>query len=73
MAMATYSVVSRSDDPLLAVTVTAVPGGTVSGAWPTRTPLGAVLRLGPPAGELVLPDPVPEKLLFVTAGAGSPR
>ena len=66
----TYSVTSRPDDPRLAVTVTAVPGGTVSGALAHRTPVGALLRIGPPAGEFVLPDPVPEKLLFVTAGSG---
>jgi len=66
----TYSVTSRPGDPRLAVTVTAVPGGTVSGALAHRTPVGALLRIGPPAGEFVLPDPVPEKLLFVTAGSG---
>jgi ferredoxin-NADP reductase len=66
----TYSVTSRPDDRLVAVTVTAVEGGTVSGALAHRTPVGTVLRLGPPAGEFVLPDPVPEKLLFVTAGSG---
>ncbi len=66
----TYSVTSRPDDRLLAVTVTAVPDGTVSGVLAHATPVGTVLRLGPPAGEFVLPDPVPEKLLFVTAGSG---
>jgi ferredoxin-NADP reductase len=66
----TYSVTSRPGDPLLAVTVTAVPGGTVSGALAHRTPVGTLLRIGPPAGEFVLPDPVPEKLLFLTAGSG---
>lgn len=66
----TYSVTSRPDDRVLAVTVTAVPGGTVSGALAHRTPVGALLRIGPPAGEFVLPEPVPEKLLFVTAGSG---
>ena len=66
----TYSVTSRPDDRLLAVTVTALPGGTVSGALAHATPVGTVLRLGPPAGEFVLPEPVPEKLLFVTAGSG---
>jgi stearoyl-CoA 9-desaturase NADPH oxidoreductase len=66
----TYSVTSRPGDALLAVTVTAVPGGTVSGALAHRTPVGALLRIGPPAGEFVLPEPVPEKLLFVTAGSG---
>jgi stearoyl-CoA 9-desaturase NADPH oxidoreductase len=66
----TYSVTSRPDDRLLAVTVTAIPGGTVSGALAHSTPVGTVLRLGPPAGEFVLPQAVPEKLLFVTAGSG---
>jgi ferredoxin-NADP reductase len=66
----TYSVTSRPDDPVLAVTVTAVPGGTVSGVLAHRTPVGALLRVGPPAGEFVLPELVPEKLLFVTAGSG---
>ena len=66
----TYSVTSRPDERLLAVTVTAIPGGTVSGALAHGTPVGTVLRLGPPAGEFVLPEPVPEKLLFVTAGSG---
>lgn len=66
----TYSVTSRPGDPLLAVTVTAVPGGAVSDALAHRTPVGALLRVGPPAGEFVLPDPTPEKLLFLTAGSG---
>jgi ferredoxin-NADP reductase len=66
----TYSATSRPADPLLAITVTAVPGGTVSGALAHDTPVGALLRIGPPAGEFVLPDPAPEKLLFVTAGSG---
>lgn len=66
----TYSATSRPVDDLLAVTVTAIPGGTVSGALAHRTPVGTVVRLGPPAGEFVLPTPAPEKLLFVTAGSG---
>ncbi len=66
----TYSVTSRPDDRLLAVTVTAIPDGIVSNALAHATPVGTVLRLGPPAGEFVLPDPAPEKLLFVTAGSG---
>ncbi len=66
----TYSATSRPSDDVLAVTVTAVPGGTVSGALAHRTPVGTLVRLGPPAGEFVLPEPVPEKLLFVTAGSG---
>ena len=42
----------------------------MSSALAHATPVGTVLRLGPPAGEFVLPEPVPEKLLFVTAGSG---
>jgi stearoyl-CoA 9-desaturase NADPH oxidoreductase len=66
----TYSVTSRPSDDVLSVTVTAVPGGAVSGALAHRTPVGALLRIGPPAGEFVLPAEVPEKLLFVAAGSG---
>ncbi|MFC4946366.1 ferredoxin reductase [Pseudonocardia sp. GCM10023141] len=66
----TYSVTSRPSDPLLAVTVTVVPGGSVSGRLAHGTPVGTLLRIGPPAGEFVLPEPVPEKLLFLTAGSG---
>ncbi|WP_214369581.1 ferredoxin reductase [Pseudonocardia sp. H11422] len=66
----TYSITSRPGDAALAVTVTAVPGGAVSPVLAHGTPVGTVLRLGPPAGEFVLPEPTPEKLLFVTAGSG---
>lgn len=66
----TYSVTSRPGDPVVAVTVTAIPGGAVSGALAHRTPVGALVRIGPPAGEFVLPDPAPEKLLFLAAGSG---
>jgi stearoyl-CoA 9-desaturase NADPH oxidoreductase len=66
----TYSVTSAPGDRTLAVTVTALPGGTVSEVLAHRTPVGTVLRLGPPAGEFVLPTPMPEKLLFLTAGSG---
>jgi stearoyl-CoA 9-desaturase NADPH oxidoreductase len=66
----TYSVTSRPSDPMLAVTVTTVPGGAVSGLLAHRTPVGTLLRIGPPAGEFVLPEPAPEKLLFLAAGSG---
>lgn len=66
----TYSVTSPPGVQPLAITVTALPGGTVSGALAHRTPVGTLLRIGPPAGEFVLPRPVPEKLLFLTAGSG---
>ena len=40
----TYSVTSRPDDRLLAVTVTAIPGGVVSNALAHATPVGTVLQ-----------------------------
>ncbi|WP_433503869.1 ferredoxin reductase [Pseudonocardia halophobica] len=66
----TYSVTSRPGDPLLSVAVTAVPGGILSGRLAHGTPVGSVVGLGPAAGEFTLPEPTPEKLLFVTAGSG---
>lgn len=66
----TYSITSRPGAEVLEVTVTEVPGGSVSGHLARRTPVGALLRIGPPAGEFVLPEPTPEKLLFLTAGSG---
>ena len=65
----TYSLTSRPGDALLQVTVTAVPGGEVSGRLAHHTPVGAVVGIAPPEGEFILPVP-PSKLLFVTAGSG---
>ncbi|WP_232664826.1 ferredoxin reductase [Pseudonocardia sp. TRM90224] len=66
----TYSATSCPSDPLLSITVTVVPGGTVSGKLAHGTPVGTLVRLGPPAGEFVLGEPTPEKLLFLAAGSG---
>ena len=66
----TYSVTSAPADGPLEITVTALPGGAVSGALAHRTPVGTLLRIGPATGEFVLPRPAPEKLLFITAGTG---
>jgi stearoyl-CoA 9-desaturase NADPH oxidoreductase len=65
----TYSLTSRPGEDLH-VTVTAVPGGLVSGRLAHHTPVGTVVGLAPAAGDFTLPDPAPEKLLFVTAGSG---
>ncbi|MFI8531297.1 hypothetical protein ACIGMX_13720 [Streptomyces aquilus] len=42
------------------------PHGPATGC----SPPGTVLRLGPAQGEFVLPEPPPERMLFVTAGSG---
>ncbi|MEU5999934.1 ferredoxin reductase [Streptomyces sp. NPDC047197] len=68
----TYSLTSAPDRPdgLLTITVKAAPDGKVSPRLAHRTPPGAVLRLGPAQGEFVLPDPLPARILLVTAGSG---
>lgn len=57
-------------DGRVTVTVKAVRGGLVSDYLVRSTAPGAVLRLGPPEGAFVLPEPPPPRLLFVTAGSG---
>jgi ferredoxin-NADP reductase len=69
----TYSLTSvpGRDDHRIAITVKATPDGFVSrhlvhgGVGP-----GTIVRLGPPAGEFVLPAARPERLLLLTAGSG---
>ncbi|GAA4553845.1 ferredoxin reductase [Pseudonocardia xishanensis] len=63
----TYSLTSRPGDPVLQVTVTAVPGGEVSGRLAHHTPVGAVVGIAPAEGEFTSPGGKP---LFVTAGSG---
>lgn len=41
-----------------------------AGQYVHRARPGTILRLGHPAGEFVLPDPLPRRLLFLTAGSG---
>ncbi|MEU2954002.1 ferredoxin reductase [Streptomyces xanthochromogenes] len=68
----TYSLTSPPDRPdgLLAITVKAVPDGTVSPPLAHRTESGTVLRLGSAQGDFVLPDTLPSRLLMLTAGSG---
>lgn len=61
----------EADGGCIAVTVKAVAGGRVSSHLVRRTPPGTVVDLvGQAAGAFVLPDPLPRRLLFVTAGSG---
>jgi stearoyl-CoA 9-desaturase NADPH oxidoreductase len=68
----TYSVSSshHRDDGHLTVTVKRKAGGLVSEHLTRRTRPGDVLHLGAPAGEVVLPDPRPERSLLVSGGSG---
>ncbi|MEV4705292.1 ferredoxin reductase [Actinoplanes sp. NPDC049316] len=67
-----YSLTSLAGrrDGRICVTVTAVPGGAVSTYLVRRARRGMLVHLDRPAGEFVLPGPLPAKTLFVTAGSG---
>src|SRR4029450_6544698 len=57
-------------DGRIAVTVNAIPGGTVSNHLVRNARPGLLVHLDPPTGAFVLPRPRPAKVLFVTAGSG---
>jgi ferredoxin-NADP reductase len=54
----------------LAITVKANPEGTVSTHLARDIRPGTIVGLAPAEGEFVLPSPVPDRLLFLTAGSG---
>lgn len=66
----TYSLTSRADDEFLSITVKAVPGGIVSNHLARRTAVGTIVHLGQAAGDFILGNPTPPKILFLTAGSG---
>ena len=57
-------------DGSISITVKAIEGGTVSNHLVHRTAPGTMVRLGQADGDFVLPQPIPAKLLLVTAGSG---
>jgi ferredoxin-NADP reductase len=57
-------------DGCITFTVKAIPGGVVSNHLVHHARPGELLHLGQADGEFVLPDPMPEKILMVTAGSG---
>jgi ferredoxin-NADP reductase len=57
-------------DRCISITVKAIPGGVVSSHLVHRARPGQMVQLGQAQGDFVLPQPVPEKLLLVTAGSG---
>jgi stearoyl-CoA 9-desaturase NADPH oxidoreductase len=58
------------DGARLVVTVRAMPEGFASHHLVHGVAPGTIVRLAPPAGEFVLPDPLPSRVLFLTAGSG---
>jgi ferredoxin-NADP reductase len=57
-------------DRCLSFTVKAIPGGVVSNHLVHRAQVGEMIQLEQAEGEFVLPQPLPPKLLLVTAGSG---
>jgi ferredoxin-NADP reductase len=67
-----YSLTSDPDheDGFISITVKNVDEGKVSPYLVRRGRPGCIVGLGGVEGDFVLPDPVPEKLLFISAGSG---
>ena len=67
-----YSLTSEPNRPdgLIAITPKLVESGKVSPFLNARVRPGTIVRLGGVEGTFVLPDPLPERLLFISAGSG---
>jgi len=57
-------------DGCIAVTVKAMPDGKVSNFLVRRARPGLLVQLDQAAGDFTLPEPLPTKALFITAGSG---
>jgi ferredoxin-NADP reductase len=67
-----YSLTSdpQRPDGCISITPKLVEGGKVSPFLFGRVRPGTIVRLGGVEGTFVLPDPLPSKLLFISAGSG---
>src|SRR5580704_8860072 len=67
-----YSLTSdpARSDGCIAITPKLVESGKVSPFLHARTRRGMIVRLGGVEGSFVLPDPLPRRLLFISAGSG---
>ncbi len=67
-----YSLTSDPDRPdgCISITPKNVEEGVVSPVLVRGRRLGTIVGLGGVEGEFVLPDPVPRRLLFISAGSG---
>jgi stearoyl-CoA 9-desaturase NADPH oxidoreductase len=67
-----YSLTSDPDHPdgLVSVTIKTVPDGRMSPWFTRHARPGTMVFLGEVEGEFRLPDPAPEKVLFLSAGSG---
>ncbi|MEU1493172.1 ferredoxin reductase [Streptomyces sp. NPDC005776] len=67
-----YSITSPIDrqDGRVTITVKAIPDGKVSNHLVRRVKPGTLIQLDQPAGDFVLPETKPAKVLYLTAGSG---
>ncbi|MEA2479161.1 MAG: stearoyl-CoA 9-desaturase oxidoreductase [Thermoleophilaceae bacterium] len=67
-----YSLTSdpEREDGCISITIKNVDEGTVSPALVRRGEPGTIVSLGGVEGDFVLPDELPDKLLFISAGSG---
>src|SRR4051812_23950081 len=67
-----YSLTSspERDDGCISITPKLVEAGKVTPYLVGKAQAGAVIRLGGVEGDFTLPEPLPDKLLFVSAGSG---
>lgn len=67
-----YSLTSppETTDGTISITARPVPDGIVSAHLAQRLAPGHLVHLDQACGDFVLPDPVPEKVLFITGGSG---
>ncbi len=67
-----YSLTSDPERPdgCISITPKLLDGGVVSPYLVREATPGVIVRLGGVEGTFVLPDPLPERLLFVSAGSG---
>src|SRR5204862_2113047 len=68
-----YSITSDPGRPdgCISITPKLVEAGKVSPFFVRQAKPGAIVRLGGVEGTFILPSPLPEKLLFITAGSGT--
>jgi len=65
-----YSLTSHTSDDTIAITVKAIPDGTVSNHLVRRATVGTIVQLDQAAGDFTLGDKASAKILFITAGSG---
>ena len=65
-----YSITSEPSDDFICITPKLVQEGKVSPHLNTELQPGTIIRLGGVEGNFTLPDPRPQKPLFISAGSG---